>query len=49
MHFSDPTNYDSYEIAVEPVRKNPDPEDQDEFIRIQIESNNREHLSRLLH
>ncbi|MDB5049133.1 MAG: hypothetical protein JWO30_2204 [Fibrobacteres bacterium] len=36
MYFTNPADYDTYEILVEPKRWNPDPADTDSFISVQI-------------
>jgi len=49
MCFSDPEQYETYEILVEPERRMPDPADMDQFINIQIDDANKRKLSEFLH
>jgi len=48
LYFADPKNYDSYEIIVEPERKDPDPSDMNTFISIQINDKNKNKIAELL-
>jgi len=47
MYFTNPADYNTYEILLEPERRIPDPADQDEFIRVQIDKDNQDKLRKL--
>lgn len=46
--FSNPKDYDTFDIVAEPTRRTPDPADMDEFIRIQISEKGKTKISELL-
>jgi len=49
MHFEEPKNYDTYEVLVEPTRRNPDPSEMDSFISTQMGDEAKKKLSEFLH
>jgi len=48
LYFTRPDDYETFEILVEPSRREPDPADIDEFIRVQMGDNEKKSISELL-
>ena len=48
MFFTDPKDYDTYEIRIEPKRKEPDPSEISDFISVQLNEKNRMKIAELL-
>lgn len=48
MYFTKPDDYETYEIMVEPERRDPDPADIDEFIRVQLGDVEKKSISEML-